>query len=61
MERFLDLTFLVVRREEAQVTECWCPDEVAKQELVALGWPVGAIWTREGLCERAGDSPMIDA
>ena len=26
IERFLDLTFLVVRREETQVTECWCPD-----------------------------------
>ena len=30
IERFLDLNFLVVRREEAQVTECWCPDEVVK-------------------------------
>ena len=39
MERFLELNFLVVRREEAQVTECWCPDEVVKQVLVALGWP----------------------
>jgi hypothetical protein len=48
MERFLDLTFLVVRREGAQVTECWCPDEVAKQELVALGWPEEGIWTRDG-------------
>ena len=27
MKRFLDLTFLVVRREQAQVTECWCLDE----------------------------------
>ena len=27
MERFLELNFLVVLREEAQVTECWCPDE----------------------------------
>ena len=44
MERFLELTFLVVRREEAQVTECWCPDEVVKKELVALGWPVELIW-----------------
>ena len=34
MERFLHLTFLVVRREEAQVTECWCQDEVVKRELV---------------------------
>ena len=48
MKRFLDLTFLVVRREGAQVTECWCPDEVAKQELVALGWPEEGIWTRDG-------------
>ena len=40
--------FLVVRREGAQVTECWCPDEVAKQELVALGWPEEGIWTRDG-------------
>ena len=39
MERFLDLNFLVVRREEAQVTECWCPDEQVNQELMALGWP----------------------
>ena len=39
IERFLDLNFLVVRREEAQGTECWCPDETVKQELVALGWP----------------------
>ena len=52
MERFLDLTFLVVRREEAQVTECWCPDEVVKQELMALGWPEEAIWTRMELGER---------
>ena len=44
MERFLDLASLVVRREEAQVTECWCPDEVVKKELVALGWPVELIW-----------------
>ena len=44
MERFLDLAFLVVRREEAQVTECWCADEVVKKELVALGWPVELIW-----------------
>ena len=39
MERFLDLTFLAVRWEEAQVTECWCPDEAVKKELMALGWP----------------------
>ena len=45
MERFLDLTFLAVRRDEAQVTECWCPDETVKQELAALGWPEMAIWT----------------
>ena len=37
IERFLDLTFLVVHRDETQVTECWCPDEVAEQELMALG------------------------
>ena len=55
MERFLDLTFLVVRREEAQVTECWCPDESVKQELVVLGWPEEAIWTRVELGERMGD------
>ena len=55
MERFLDLTILVVRRDEAQVTECWCPDEVVKRELVALGWPVELIWTREELVERMGD------
>ena len=39
MERFLDLTFLVVRRDEAQVTECWCPDEAARQLLTELWWP----------------------
>ena len=54
MERFLNLTCLVVRRGEAQVTECWCPDEAVKQELVALEWPVGAIWTRGELVERMG-------
>ena len=54
MERFLDLTFLVVRREEAQVTECWCPGEAVKKELVALGWPEDTIWMREELCERMG-------
>ena len=37
MERFLDLTFVVVHRDETQVTECWCLYEVAKQELMALG------------------------
>jgi hypothetical protein len=36
MERFLELTFLVVRRDEAEVTECWCPDGQVKQELVAF-------------------------
>ena len=39
MERFLDLTFLVVGRDEAKVTECWCPDEAARQLLTELGWP----------------------
>ena len=48
MERFLHLTFLVVRREEAQVTECWCQDEVVKRELVALGWPVGQFGRERG-------------
>ena len=48
IERFRDLNFLVVRREEAQGTECWCPDETVKQELVALGWPEMALWTRDG-------------
>ena len=52
MERFLDLTFLVVSRDEAQVTECWCSDEAVKKELVALGWAEVAVWTREELCER---------
>ena len=52
MERFLDLTFLVVSRDEAQVTECWCPDEAVKQELMAVGWPKEAIWTRMELGER---------
>ena len=36
MERFLDLSFLVVRREEAQFTERWCPDEAVKKELMAF-------------------------
>ena len=54
MERFFDLNLLVVRREEAQGTECWCPDETVKQELVALGWPEMAIWTREEFGERMG-------
>ena len=60
MERFLDLTFLVVRRDEAQVAECWCRDEAVKKEMVALGWPEGAVWTRGELCERVGDSPELD-
>ena len=34
MKRFLELPFLVVRRDEAQVTECWCPDEAASAGLV---------------------------
>ena len=55
MERFLDRTFLAVRREEAQVTECWCPDEVVRQKLVALGWPLEAIWMRVELGERMED------
>jgi len=55
MQRFLELTFLVVRREEAQVTECWCPDEVVKKELVALGWSEVTLWTRAELGERMGD------
>ena len=54
MEDFLDLTFLVVRRDEAQLTECWCPDRAVKRELVALGWPLEVIWTREELVERMG-------
>jgi len=60
VEHFLGLAFLVVRREEAQVTECWCPDEAVKQELVALGWPEEAIWTREELGERMKDFPKVD-
>ena len=55
MERFLEMTFLVVRRDEAQLTECWCPDELVKQELMALRWPEDIIWTREELCERMAD------
>ena len=49
IEDFLDPTFLAVRRDEAQVTECRCPDEVVKQGLMALGWPEEGIWTREEL------------
>ena len=40
MERFLALTFLVVRWDEVQVTECWCPHEVVKQDFMALGCPI---------------------
>ena len=54
IERFLDLTFLAVRRYATKGTECWCPDEVVKQELVTLGWQEEAIWTREELGERMG-------
>ena len=32
IERFLELNFLVVRREEAQVTEYWCPYEAVKEQ-----------------------------
>ena len=41
IEDFLDLTFLAVRREEAQVTECWFPDESVKQKLVSRVKAVG--------------------
>ena len=32
MEGFVDLNFLVVRRDEAQVTEYWCPYEAVKEQ-----------------------------
>jgi hypothetical protein len=54
MQRFLELTFLVVRLDGVQVNECWCPDEAVKQGLMALGWPEERIWTREELGERMG-------
>ena len=60
MERFLELTFLVVRRDEVQDTECWCPDRAVKREQVALRWPLEAIWTWEELGERMGDSPEVN-
>ena len=41
MERFLDLTFLVVRRDEAQVTECWSWGGHVKQDLMGLGFAQG--------------------
>ena len=44
MKHFLQSTFLVVRRDEAEVTECWCPDDVVNQELMALGRPEEVIW-----------------
>ena len=44
MERFPELTFLVVCRDEGQVTECWCPDEAVNQELAVLGGPEEVIW-----------------
>jgi hypothetical protein len=59
MERFIDLTFLVVRRDEAQVTECWRPDKVAKQALVALGWPEEVIWQSEKRNQEARPSAII--
>ena len=49
MERFFDLTFLLVGLDEAQVIECCCPDEV-----VVLGWPIEAVWVRAELGERVG-------
>ena len=48
MKRFLNLTFLVVRLDGVQVTECWCPNEQVGQELVGLGWHEEALWTRDG-------------
>ena len=56
MKHFLDLTFLVVRREEVQVTECCCPDEAVKQKLVPLEFPEGALWMRQGLGKRVCSS-----
>ena len=43
MKRFFELTFLVVRRDETQVTEYWCPDEAVKQFLAgrARGVKIG--------------------
>ena len=52
MERFLELTFLLVALDEAQVTECWRPDEVVKQEPMALEFPEGALWMRQELGKR---------
>ena len=48
MKGFLNLTFLVVRLDGVQVTECWCPNEQVGQELVGLGWHEEALWTRDG-------------
>ena len=52
IERFLDLTFLAVRWYAAKGTECWCPDEVVKQKLVALGFPEEALWMGQELGKR---------
>ena len=48
MKGFLNLTFLVVRLDGVQVTECWYPNEQVGQELVGLGWHEEALWTRDG-------------
>jgi len=49
LERFLELTFLVVRLDAVQVIECCCPDEV-----VVLGWPIEAVWVQAEWGERVG-------
>jgi len=48
MERFLGVTFLVERLDGVQVSECWCPDVAVKKGLMALGWSLESIWTRDG-------------
>ena len=52
IERLLELTFIVVRRDDAQVTEFWCPGDEERTELIKMGFPRSKVWTREDLGKR---------
>ena len=52
IERLLELTFIVVRRDDAQVTEFWCPGDDERTELIKIGFPRSRVWTREDLGKR---------
>ena len=56
IERLLELTFIVVRRDEAQVTEFWCPGDEERTELIKMGFPRDRVWTREDLGKRCRDN-----